>query len=221
MAAAFVIGIPAALFSSYSRSLHEQPLVTKCITAGILQILSEYLACSLRRYRISYRRLRLLALYGLLFSGPLPHFWQLALEYNLSPLQLPLLMGALLRVLLDQLSYGPIMNSSFVVFLALCVEESKTKGAKRQRVTRSELWMRVQKAQMNAWRVFPIAAFISYAVIPVDGRPVFMNLVALSWTTFIIATTSLSRRTRRSGKERDDDGRGGSLWSTRREKIKV
>ena len=178
------------VLNAYSGALRRRPLVTKSLTAAALAALSEFIAASLKGTTLSSRRVRLLALYGLLFSGPVPHFWHGALERALKPLRLSALPGVLLRVIIDQLSHGPFLNAAFVLFLSLCVEEN---GLRKTSLI--ELWRRVCGAQLKGWRVWPAAALVSYAAVPVSYRPVFMNLVALSWSTFLIATSTSSSAT--------------------------
>lgn len=40
--------------------------------------------------------------------------------------------------------------------------------------------------QLYGWRLWPLAALINYRFVPLQFRVLFINLVALCWTTFLL-----------------------------------
>ena len=46
--------------------------------------------------------------------------------------------------------------------------------------------------QVKAWRVWPLAALINFAFVPLNFRVLFINVVALCWSTFLLLQARLT-----------------------------
>lgn len=63
-------------WKKYLLQLQLHPLRTKAITAGVIAGISDFAAQRISRIKkLQYRRLFLIMLYGLLYSGPFGHFF--------------------------------------------------------------------------------------------------------------------------------------------------
>lgn len=93
---------------------------TQAVTAGVLAGSSDLLAQRLSGGSINWRRTLAIALYGVVWSGPAGHFWQQALERLFPDRKDPLRSAK--KVLLDQLTFGPLCNGLFLAFMAGVVE---------------------------------------------------------------------------------------------------
>ncbi|KXZ53212.1 hypothetical protein GPECTOR_7g1105 [Gonium pectorale] len=91
--------------------------------------------------------------------------------------------SVLLKVLIDQLTYGPVCNILFMSFAALVLE-----GRPVAKVV-SKILSDYPGVQLNGWRLWPLAALINYRFVPLQFRVLFINLVALCWTTFLLLSS--------------------------------
>lgn len=48
--------------------------------------------------------------------------------------------------------------------------------------------------QLNGWRLWPVAALINYRFVPLQFRVLFINVVALIWTTFLLLKAKRASR---------------------------
>lgn len=87
--------------------------------------------------------------------------------------------AALAKVAVDQLTYGPVCNLVFMTYTTLVIAKG-TVGELAGRVRRDYL-----AVQRNGWRVWPLAGLINYRFVPLEYRVLFMNMVALLWTTYL------------------------------------
>lgn len=90
---------------------------------------------------------------------------------------------ALRKVVLDQLTYGPVCNILFMSFATLALE-GKSLGALRQKIATD-----YPSVQVNGWKLWPLAALINYRFVPLKFRVLFINMVALFWSTFLLLSS--------------------------------
>jgi peroxisomal membrane protein 2 len=67
---------------------------------------------------------------------------------------------SLKKVLVDQLTYGPLQNALFMAFLATAIE------GRSWPTVQARLVAELPAVQARAWRVWPVASFISQELIP-------------------------------------------------------
>lgn len=163
----------------YLQQLEQKPVKTKAITAGVLAGVSDLLAQRLSSGApTNWRRTLSIALYGLAWAGPASHYWQQILESLFPNKKDPLRSGK--KVLLDQLTYGPLQNILFMSYIAYVVE-GRSWGA-----TMAKLRADLPMVQSRGWRVWPVASWVNQEFVPLKLRVLWLNLVALGWTTFLI-----------------------------------
>jgi peroxisomal membrane protein 2 len=86
------------------------------------------------------------------------------------------------KVLLDQLTFGPVSNIAFMTFFALAVAPaSAAKGVGVARRVRDDL----PRVQLLAWRFWPLVAAFNYQAVPPPLRPLAANVAGLVWSTFL------------------------------------
>jgi peroxisomal membrane protein 2 len=164
---------------SYQNQLKQNPLQTKALTsaaiAGISDIIAQLLLTG--EYQ-SIARTCKVAMFGFCWSGPATHYWQDFLQ-RLFHGQNDIL-TVMKKVFIDQMSFGPIMNVAFMAFVTLALEgrDISALGAK--------ILHDYPLVQLNGWKVWPLAALINYRFVPLQFRVLFVNLVALGWSTFLL-----------------------------------
>ena len=130
------------------------------------------------RARINWRRTLSIALYGLIWTGPSNHYWQLLLERLFPKRDDPLRPAK--KVLFDQLTYGPLNNIMFMIYISMIVE------GRSWNATRTKIRADYPNVQINGWRLWPAAQFINQSFVPLELRVLWSNMVSLLWTTFMI-----------------------------------
>ncbi|KAL6764900.1 hypothetical protein V8C86DRAFT_2465382 [Haematococcus lacustris] len=163
----------------YLYQLHKKPLRTKALTSAMIASISDIVAQRIISggYR-NWRRTLAMAIYGFLWNGPSAHFWQMFMESMFQGSTG--LLTVLKKVIIDQTSYGPLCNLMFMSY-ATVVLEGKTLSFLRNKVQ-----VEYPKVQLNGWKVWPLAALINYAFVPIHLRVLFVNLVALCWAIFLL-----------------------------------
>ncbi|CAK0760882.1 hypothetical protein CVIRNUC_002809 [Coccomyxa viridis] len=171
-------GVLAVAWDRYLRQLEKRPLETKALTSAGLAGLSDIVAQRIvSRGVLNWRRTAAMALFGLVWSGPSMHFWQ--------QLQERIFKGRrdtatlIKRVLLDQLTFGPLSNAVFMSYIALVVE------GRSFDFTKAKLYTDFSGVQKNGWRLWPLASWVTYQYIPLRLRVLFVNVVAFFWSTFL------------------------------------
>lgn len=165
----------------YLQELDRRPLKTKALTAALLAAASDVLAQKLSSSKgssLNWRRTLSLALYGLLVAAPSSHYWQATLERLFPNKNDPY--RSVKKVLLDQVSYGPLANLSFFSFVTLVVEGRSWRAAVER------IRHQYPSVQSRGWRVWPIAQFINQEFVPLKLRVLWINLVAFCWSVFLI-----------------------------------
>ncbi|KAL4422648.1 hypothetical protein ABPG75_008845 [Micractinium tetrahymenae] len=173
----------------YLQQLEKRPLKTKAVTAGVLAGVSDLLAQRLSGSTgagINWRRTLAIALYGVVWSGPAGHFWQQILERLFPDQKDPL--RSVKKVVVDQLTFGPLCNGLFLAFMAGVVEGRGWAG------TRDKLRREFAGVQQRGWRLWPLASFISQQFVPLQLRVLWLNAVAFLWSLFLIMRSSAGAR---------------------------
>ncbi|KAG2446540.1 hypothetical protein HYH02_008527 [Chlamydomonas schloesseri] len=172
-------GIVGLAWQKYIQELHRRPLRTKCITSACVAGLSDVIAQFITQgsYK-NWKRTLAVAAFGAAYTGPSAHFWQKFMEWLFSG---KVDIGTvLLKVVVDQLSYGPVCNVLFMAFATLVLEGRSLVEL------RSKIRKDYPSVQLYGWRLWPLAALINYRFVPLQFRVLFINLVALCWTTFLL-----------------------------------
>ncbi|EFJ42510.1 hypothetical protein VOLCADRAFT_107206 [Volvox carteri f. nagariensis] len=172
-------GLLVVCWKSYIEELKTRPLRTKCITSACVAGLSDVVAqLIISGHYKSVKRTLAVACFGALYTGPSAHYWQKFMEQLFSGRKD--FKTVLQKVLVDQLTYGPVCNVLFMSFATL-VLEGKPFSFVRQKIAKD-----YPGVQLNGWRLWPLAALINYRFVPLQFRVLFINVVAFIWTTFLL-----------------------------------
>ncbi|KAI5076324.1 hypothetical protein GOP47_0008389 [Adiantum capillus-veneris] len=147
------IGVFGSLWARYMETLEDHPLITKSLTAGILNLFAD-LVCQVvfeKVQQVDIQRLLSFTAIGLFMSGPGLHFW-----YGLLPKVIPVpgFSGVLLRLAADQIIFTPL--GVVCLFIALCTFEG------RQQEIEAKLrkdWLQLVVANWKVWVPFQLINF--------------------------------------------------------------
>lgn len=151
-----------------------------------------------------WARTRRLAVYGFCFSGPFTYWWYGFLERNVSVATvfaatpgavpasaawLPLSVG---RMALDQFVCTPIMLAIFMAYNGM-LDHWQSQPSSPAPASIDSAWKHAQGKmretywpvlRMN-WRVWPMVQMLNFAIVPVQYRLLFVNVVALGWNAYL------------------------------------
>ncbi|KAK9805989.1 hypothetical protein WJX73_001108 [Symbiochloris irregularis] len=171
-------GVLELAWRRYQRELSHQPLRTKALTSCALAGLSDLAAQKVHAQgSIRWSRTGLMALYGLLWTGPAGHYWQNFVQKLFAGKKDPNSIAA--KVILENLTFSPLMNSMFMAYVSIVIE-----GNSAQK-TRQNLQASFAAVQAQAWKLWPLVSIINYTYVPLRFRVLVMNVVALFWSTFL------------------------------------
>ncbi|XP_043924602.1 peroxisomal membrane protein 2 [Protopterus annectens] len=171
------------LLIQYLMLLKAYPILTKSITSSVLSALGNILAQLLENRKKdpnSSTVFRLsgparFAVFGLLFTGPVSHYFYLYLE-QLVPATVPF--SFVKKLLVDRLLFAPAFLLLF--FLIMNILEGKNVNVFLHKM-KSSYWSALK---MN-WKVWTPLQFINLNYVPIQFRVLFANLVSLFWYAYL------------------------------------
>lgn len=171
--------------SSYSKALVANPIITKSLTAGLTFLLSDYSAQQIespndenekKEWKHNWTRTLTSAAVGLFYFGPAAHAWY---EMIFKILPGTGLFSTLQKALLGQIIFGPAFTC---VFFATSLMQGGT-------FTMSNWVSKIKSDLPGAWLAgvgfWPLVDFVSYAIVPIQFIPLFINLCSFVWTIYL------------------------------------
>ncbi|KAI5091324.1 peroxisomal membrane protein 2, partial [Silurus meridionalis] len=173
------------LLQQYLHLLKKYPVITKSVTSAVLSALGNLLSQALEAKKklkegqsgkeVDVNGPVRFAVYGLVFTGPLSHYFYQLLEL-MFPASAPF--STLKRLLLERLIFAPAFLLLF--FVVMNSLEGKT-NADLQAKLKARYWPALK---MN-WKVWTPFQFININYVPVQFRVLFANLIALFWNAYL------------------------------------
>ncbi|KAH8066293.1 peroxisomal membrane protein [Aureococcus anophagefferens] len=173
-----VPGAVAALGAKYADSMAARPLLTKMGTSAAIFGASDASAQALERApALDRTRLAVTTAIGGFYFAPAAHVWYGAITKAIPANDLR---AILTKALLGQLIFGPLVT---------CLQSPEGLKALPGKI-RSDL-LGVQAAGLGFW---PFVDLVSYACLPVDYIPVFVNGASFVWTIFLSFKSRAAKR---------------------------
>jgi protein Mpv17 len=179
--------IPIGVWDSYTCVLHNNPISTKAITSASVYAIGDLIAQRTEGKAMGeldrMRALRSL-LAGLIGHGPLSHLW-----YNFSEnlfhniLHWTAWWSIVPKVALDQGFWGPIWNNTYLLLLGLMKRESL-----------DTIWQDAKRTTIplvvSGLKLWPLAHCVTYGLIPVENRLLWVDLVEILWVTILASAAA-------------------------------
>ena len=180
-----VPGALGAAARTYAQCMDKAPLATKAATSAAIFGASDACAQKLEQVKEpdATRLLTTTAIGGLYFA-PAAHVWYGAITKAIPANDLR---AILTKALLGQLIFGPLVTCVF--FASACLQSPEGLKALPWKI-RSDL-LGVQAAGLGFW---PFVDLVSYACLPVDYIPVFVNGASFVWTIFLSFKSRAAKR---------------------------
>lgn len=176
--------LPSSNWRDYDNAVNSNPMLTKACISGVVYTLGD---CSAQVYEgrslDAFDRARILrsGLCGFIAHGPLSHLYYQNLDYLFSSvLQVDSQSAYLpfIKLGIDQTIWSLFWNSLYYVLLGIFKFESPAVIIQTVRSS----WWDLLKA---GWRLWPFAHVITYGVIPVQHRLLWVDAVELVWVTIL------------------------------------
>ncbi|KAI3774199.1 hypothetical protein L1987_48744 [Smallanthus sonchifolius] len=163
---------------AYEEALKENPVLAKMMISGIVYSLGDWIAqCYEGKPLFEFDRTRLFrsGLVGFTLHGSLSHYYYQLCE-ALIPFQDWWVVPA--KVAFDQTVWSAVWNSIYFVVLGLLRFESPANIF-------SELKATFLPLLTAGWKLWPFAHLITYGLIPVEQRLLWVDCVELVWVTIL------------------------------------
>ena len=175
----------------YTTALIQKPLLTKSLTSCGTNAFSDVLCQKLLGLnateevasKIDLERFVHAAVTGLVWSGPVTHYWYNLLFGKLTaPIKDPIV-GLIVRIFLDAIIFSPVTVSGYFALRSI-LEGSGFAGVKEKLSTR--LFTTVA----GAWKFWPAANVINFSIVPIPFRVLYMNVLSIFWSGYLTHVNS-------------------------------
>ena len=174
--------VPVDNWGSYMGTLNERPILTKGFTSFTVYFLGDWIAqLSEGKSMSNIDRVRVgrSAIAGLIGHGPLSHFWYESCEFFFNNiLNWTAWWVFLPKIAVDQLVWGPIWNGTYILILGILKQESLSVCFKNIKETSIPLLV-------SGLKLWPLAHVITYGLIPIENRLLWVDLVEILWVTIL------------------------------------
>ncbi|XP_020086239.1 uncharacterized protein LOC109708813 [Ananas comosus] len=202
---------PQHNWNAYEEALKTNPVLAKMVISGVVYSVGDWIAqCYEGKPLFEFDRARMFrsGLVGFTLHGSLSHYYYHFCE-ALFPFQDWWVVPA--KVLFDQTAWSAIWNSIYYVVLGFLRLESPASIF-------SELKSTFWPMLTAGWKLWPFAHLITYGVIPVEQRLLWVDCVELVWVT--ILSTYSNEKFEARNLEAASDSHLRSLSSTPEESSK-
>lgn len=174
---------------AYEEALKENPVFAKMVISGIVYSLGDWIAqCYEGKPLFEFDRTRLFrsGLVGFALHGSLSHYYYQICE-ALIPSKDWWVVPA--KIAFDQTAWSAVWNSIYFVVLGLLRFESPENIFNELKTTFLPLLT-------AGWKLWPFAHLITYGVIPVEQRLLWVDCVELIWVTILSTYSNEKSETR-------------------------
>lgn len=164
---------------AYQRFLVTHPIKAQGLTAGFLVGVGDTLAQQLVEKKgikgHDLARTSRQALFGVFYVGPALITWYKILDrvYKGSGKLVPMY-----KVVTDQAIFAPFMITSFMSFVAWG-------NGRTLPEIKAQLKADFVTALLTSYTIYPAVQVANFYILPVDYRPIVINLVSVFWNTYL------------------------------------
>lgn len=186
-------------WSIYSDLLVKSPLATKAITSSCTNALSDVLCQKLvidassgeeeadgvatTKASFDSQRFRDAAITGLVWSGPVTHYWYKILFGHLTVRMKDPVLKLMAQIVLDAIIFSPVTVSGYFTVRSV-LEGSGWRGVK------DKLSTRLFSTVLGAWKFWPAANVINFSLVPLQFRVLYMNVLSVFWSGYLTYVNS-------------------------------
>lgn len=190
--------IPLDNWRSYTDVLNMAPLRTKAITSATVYAIGDVLSQLKEEEgtegtgggggigRIDRWRTLRSSVAGLVGHGPMSHVWyHVSEDFFENVLNLHAWWDFVPKVVVDQAIFGPIWNNTYILLLGLMQLQGPTR-----------IWDDMKRTTvpliLSGLKLWPFVHCITYGLIPVENRLLWVDAVEIVWVTILAGEASSS-----------------------------
>jgi len=180
-ASAAPVTLVAHAWRMYLAKLGTEPLLTKSVSAGVLSIVSDLLAKGLSNQKLKPSSLFNELTMGLVIRGPLNHWFHMFLDRVVFRKARNQFAPAVVigKLILDQFVFSPLFISLYFIVNGLMQDQPIAHSVAKIRKT-------LLSVMLKNWSVWIPANAISYALVPLNLRVLYGNVISIFWTAYLI-----------------------------------
>ncbi|KAL7543636.1 hypothetical protein ACHAXR_012934, partial [Thalassiosira sp. AJA248-18] len=193
--------VPIDNWRSYNNILSMAPVQTKAVTSATVYTIGDIIAQrtegveigELDRGRIG----RSLAA-GLVGHGPLSHVWYQVSEQAFEIFHWTQWWSFVPKVAVDQTLWGPFWNNVYILLLGAMQFQKP-----------AQIWSDMKRTTIpliiSGLKLWPLAHCVTYGLVPVENRLLWVDLVEIFWVTILATQASGAADQDKSATPQDDD----------------
>ncbi|KAL7470166.1 hypothetical protein ACHAXS_010409 [Conticribra weissflogii] len=172
---------------SYTEVLSAAPIQTKAVTSATVYAIGDIIAQRTEGLEVGEldrgRIVRSLAA-GLIGHGPLSHVWyDVSEDFFENVLKLTQWWSFIPKVVIDQILWGPFWNNTYIVLLGIMQFQKP-----------SQVWADIKRTTIplviSGLKLWPLAHCITYGLVPVENRLLWVDAVEIIWVTILATQAS-------------------------------
>ena len=175
------------LWVLYLTSLEKNPMLTKCVTSGILNaagdLFAQFMFEDAANKGCDWKRAGVFTFLGAALVGPCLHFWYANLNKIVLATGAVGSAAATVSLALDQLVFAPTFLAVFIASL-FTVEGNASAVVPKLK----QDWSQTVVANWKVWVPFQ---FLNFRFVPVNLQVGAANVIALMWNTYMSWVTHL------------------------------
>lgn len=179
--------LPLDNWQSYASTLEMAPIRTKALTSASVYAIGDVLSQGgiANIGKLDRGRVVRSLVAGFIGHGPLSHIWyNVSEDFFINIVQLQHVWWDFIpKVILDQAIFGPIWNNTYILLL----------GIMRLHTPRrilSDMKRMTIPLLLSGLRLWPFVHIITYGVIPIENRLLWVDAVEIIWVTILASTAS-------------------------------
>lgn len=183
--------IPLDNWRSYNNILSMAPIETKAVTSATVYTIGDIISQQTSEDKsigeLDRGRILRSALAGLIGHGPMSHVWyRVSEDFFDNVLHLHAWWDFLPKIVVDQFVFGPIWVNAYILLLG--VMQLQGPGQIFADMKRSTIPLVI-----SGLKLWPFVHIITYGLIPVENRLLWVDLVEIVWVTILanqVSTTT-------------------------------
>jgi protein Mpv17 len=181
----------STVWDGYMSVLTSHPIGTKACTSGAVYAIGDIISQHTERTssssicgpgddrKIDNVRVLRSAVAGFIGHGPLSHFWYITCDgFFEHVIHMTEWWSFLPKILFDQTLWGPIWNNSYILLIGMMRRDTTAKMISDVRTTTIPL-------VVSGLKLWPAAHIITYGLIPIENRLLWVDLVEILWVTIL------------------------------------
>lgn len=179
--------VPIDAWRSYNDILNMAPIQTKAVTSATVYTIGDIIAQRTEGVEVGElnrgRIVRSLAA-GLIGHGPLSHVWyQVSEDFFNNVLFWTEWWSFIPKVVVDQTFWGPFWNNTYILLLGVMQFQKP-----------AQIWSDVKRTTIpliiSGLKLWPLAHCVTYGLVPVENRLLWVDLVEIIWVTILATQAS-------------------------------